>query len=85
MADSHVMGAGNTVKGTVNEGVGKLTGDMQLETKGTLQKVLGKVQDGLGDVQDRGRSQPIVIWAVGAAIVVVVAVLLTGLVRMGRG
>jgi len=52
MTDQHVKGAVSTVKGTVNEGVGKLTGDKKLETKGQIQKVEGKVQDGLGDVQD---------------------------------
>ena len=41
-----------TVKGTVNEGVGKLTGDKKQETKGNVQQVEGKAQDGLGDVQD---------------------------------
>jgi uncharacterized protein YjbJ (UPF0337 family) len=75
------MGAVDTVEGSVKQGVGKLTGDLQLETKGTIQKVLGKVQDGLGDVQDRGRSQPMLMWAVGAVIVVLVVGLLTGLVR----
>ena len=52
MTDQHVKGAVNTVKGTVNEGVGKLTGDKKLETKGKVQKVQGTAQDGLGDVQD---------------------------------
>ena len=52
MADQHAKGAVSTVKGTVNEGVGKLTGDSKLETKGKVQKVQGKAQGGLGDVQD---------------------------------
>ena len=52
MGDQHAEGAVSTVKGTVNEGVGKLTGDKKLETKGKVQKVQGKAQDGLGDVQD---------------------------------
>ena len=51
MTDQHVKGAVNTVKGTVNEGVGGLTGDTRLEAKGKVQKVQGKVQDKLGDVQ----------------------------------
>jgi len=50
------MGAVNAVKGTLNEGVGKVTGDRKLETKGKVQKVEGKVQDGLGDVQDAVRK-----------------------------
>jgi uncharacterized protein YjbJ (UPF0337 family) len=48
MADQHVKGAVSTV----NEGVGRLTGDGKQETKGKAQKVQGKAQDGLGDVQD---------------------------------
>ena len=52
MSDQHVEGAVSTVKGTVNEGVGKLTGDEKRETKGKVQKVQGKARDGLGDVQD---------------------------------
>jgi uncharacterized protein YjbJ (UPF0337 family) len=56
MTDQHVKGAVSTAKGTMNEGVGKLTGDRKLETKGKVQKVEGKVQVGLGDVQDAVRK-----------------------------
>jgi uncharacterized protein YjbJ (UPF0337 family) len=56
MTDQHVKGAVTTVKGTVNEGVGGLTGDTKLEAKGKVQKVQGKVQDKLGDVQDAVRK-----------------------------
>jgi uncharacterized protein YjbJ (UPF0337 family) len=56
MADQHVKGAVTTVKGTVNEGVGGLTGDTKLEAKGKGQKVQGKVQDKLGDVQEAVRK-----------------------------
>jgi uncharacterized protein YjbJ (UPF0337 family) len=56
MSDQHVKGALSTTKGSVNEGVGKLTGDKKLETKGKVQKVQGKAQDGLGDVQDAVRK-----------------------------
>ncbi len=41
----------NTAKGTVNEFVGKAAGHRKLETKGTLQRIEGKAQDGLGDVE----------------------------------
>jgi uncharacterized protein YjbJ (UPF0337 family) len=44
MTDQRVMGAVSTVKGTINEGVGKLTGDRKLETQGKVQKVEGKVR-----------------------------------------
>ena len=56
MTDQHVKGAVSTVKGTANEGVGKLTGDKKLETKGKVQKVQGKAQDVLGDVEDAVRK-----------------------------
>ena len=52
MADQHAKGAVSTAKGTVNEGVGKLTGDKKLEAKGKVQKVQGKAQDSLDDVQN---------------------------------
>jgi uncharacterized protein YjbJ (UPF0337 family) len=85
MTDQHVKGAVSTARGTVEDGVGKLTGNRKLQAKGKVQKVRGKVQGGLGDAQGRGRLQPIVVWAVGAVIVVVVAGLLTGMLRMSRG
>ena len=85
MTDQHVKGAISTVKGTVNEGVGKLTGDKKLETKGKVQKVQGKAQDVLGDVEGRGRLRPILVLAVGAVVAVVLAGVVTGLLRMGRG
>ena len=56
MTDQHVKGAVSTVKGTVNEGVGGLTGDTKLEATGKVQKVQGKVQGKLGDVQDAVRK-----------------------------
>lgn len=52
MSDQHVKGAVSGAKGTVKEGVGKLTGDRKLEAEGKVQKVQGKAQDALGDVQD---------------------------------
>ena len=56
MTDQHVKGAVSTAKGSVKEGVGGLTGDTKLEAKGKVQKVQGKAQDGLGDVQDAVRK-----------------------------
>jgi uncharacterized protein YjbJ (UPF0337 family) len=51
MTDQHVKGAVSTAKGSVKEGVGKLTGDKKLETKGKAQQVQGKTQNGLGGVR----------------------------------
>jgi uncharacterized protein YjbJ (UPF0337 family) len=56
MTDPHVKGAASTVKGTVNEAVGKVTGDRKLEAKGKVQKLQGRVQDGLGNVNDAFRK-----------------------------
>jgi uncharacterized protein YjbJ (UPF0337 family) len=56
MANQHVKGAVTTVKGTVNEGVGGLTGNTKLEAKGKVQKAQGKVQGKLGDAQDAVRK-----------------------------
>lgn len=84
MADQHAEGVVSTVKGSVNEAVGKLTGDRTQEAKGKVQKVQGKAQDSLGDVQGRGRWQPIMVSVMGAAIVVVVVRLLTGWLRTER-
>jgi len=59
MPDQHAKGVVSTAKGTVNEGVGGLTGDTRLEAKGKAQKVQGKaqkVQGSLGDAQDAVRK-----------------------------
>jgi outer membrane protein OmpA-like peptidoglycan-associated protein/outer membrane murein-binding lipoprotein Lpp len=52
MTDQHVKGAVNTVKGTVNEGVGKLTGDKSQETKGKVMSRLARVLPGT-KIQDQ--------------------------------
>lgn len=49
MTDARIKGAISSSKGTVNEGVGKLTGNKKLEVKGKLEKGLGKAQTGVGD------------------------------------
>jgi uncharacterized protein YjbJ (UPF0337 family) len=56
MADQHVNGATSTVKGSIKEAAGKVTGDRKLEVEGKAQKVQGKVQNGLGNAQDAVRK-----------------------------
>jgi uncharacterized protein YjbJ (UPF0337 family) len=59
MSDQHVKGAANRAKGSVEEAVGRLTGNKKLEAEGKLAKVQGKTQNVLGDVDDavtRARS-----------------------------
>ena len=56
MSDQHVKGVADTVEGTVKEVAGKVTGDKKLEAEGKIQKLEGKVHEGLGDVQDAVRK-----------------------------
>ncbi len=56
MTDQHVKGAVSSTKGQIKEGVGKLTGDKELEARGDAQQLQGKVQQGLGDAQDAVRK-----------------------------
>ncbi len=84
MGDQHVQGAVSTAKGAVNKGVEKLTRDRKQEMKGKAQKVQGKAQGKLGDVQRRSRWRPVLVSTVGAVIVLAVAGLLTGSLRIAR-
>jgi uncharacterized protein YjbJ (UPF0337 family) len=46
-----VKGAVHELKGTVKEKVGRATHDPQLENQGTDEKVAGKIQKKVGDVE----------------------------------
>jgi len=46
-----VKGRIEETKGSIKEATGKLVGDERLETKGNIQKNLGKVQEKLGDIK----------------------------------
>jgi uncharacterized protein YjbJ (UPF0337 family) len=46
-----VQGRVEETKGAIKEVAGKLVGDETLETKGNIQKNLGKVQGTLGDIK----------------------------------
>lgn len=52
MNKDQVEGVGKQVKGKINEGVGKMTGDKAQEAKGDLQQAAGKVQKGVGDARE---------------------------------
>ena len=60
MADEHTKGAICKVKGTVEEGLGKLTHNRKQQAQGKAKQVQGAAQNGLGDVQDtiRGPKAP---------------------------
>lgn len=46
--EDEVKGKGKQVKGAVKEKLGKLTGDRNLEDRGTADRVEGDVQEGFG-------------------------------------
>ena len=52
MNKDQVKGRTSTVTGKIKEGVGKATGDKDLEVKGTAEKVGGKVRATYGDIKD---------------------------------
>jgi uncharacterized protein YjbJ (UPF0337 family) len=56
MGTEHDKGAISDIKGSVKEGVGKLTDDERLEGEGKGQQAQGDAQRGLGDVQDKLRG-----------------------------
>jgi len=52
MNDDRIEGTKHEIKGTVKEGVGKLTGDTSKEVAGNLEKNAAKVQNKVGKVED---------------------------------
>ena len=52
MNKDQVKGRTNTATGKIKEGVGKATGDKDLQDKGTAEKVGGKVRSTFGDVKE---------------------------------
>ena len=49
--DNEIAGKVHEVKGTIKEKVGKFTDDSDLETDGIGEKIAGKVQNKIGQVQ----------------------------------
>jgi len=56
MTDEHTRGAISKAKGTVEEGLGKLTGNKEQELHGKAKQVQGSGQEVLGDIQDAVRK-----------------------------
>lgn len=52
MDEDRIKGAAQTVKGTLKEAAGKVTGDAKLEAEGKMDKAAGKVQNTVGGVKD---------------------------------
>ena len=56
MTDEHTKGAISKAKGTIEQGLGKLTGDKEEQAHGKAKQVQGDAQKGLGDIQDAIRG-----------------------------
>ena len=51
-----VEGAGKQAKGSIKEGIGKVTGDTKMQSEGTADKVEGKTQNAVGSAKDKLRD-----------------------------
>ncbi|WP_371416636.1 CsbD family protein [Caulobacter sp. S45] len=58
MSDNRIEGAGHKLKGSIKEGLGKLTGDRQMQAEGVAEKLGGSVQNTVGKVQDHIAGEP---------------------------
>lgn len=56
MDREHVKGVADKAKGTIKEGVGKLSGDKDLQREGKADKAKGSVHNAAGDVKDAARD-----------------------------
>jgi len=56
MTNEHTKGAISKVRGTIEEAVGKVTGDRRGQARGKVRQVQGELQEGLGDIQDAARK-----------------------------
>lgn len=57
MNKDQVKGRIDAVKGVVKEVAGHIVGNKSLETEGIVQKNVGKIQAGLGDVKSNVKSK----------------------------
>jgi uncharacterized protein YjbJ (UPF0337 family) len=51
-----IEGAGKQIKGSVKEGIGKVTGDEKLKNEGKVDKAEGKIQNTVGGLKDKVRD-----------------------------
>lgn len=56
MDKDRVEGAAKEIKGSVKEGLGKMTGDTKTEAEGKADKAEGKVQNTIGGIKDKARE-----------------------------
>jgi uncharacterized protein YjbJ (UPF0337 family) len=52
MNKDRIEGSAKQVKGAVKEGAGKVLGDAKLKSEGKMDKVEGKIQNGIGGLRD---------------------------------
>lgn len=55
MNEQNVKGGVNQAKGRAKEEIGHLTGNKKMEGKGILDRVKGKVQQGMGNAKDTAK------------------------------
>ena len=56
MDKDRIKGAGEQVKGSIKEAIGKVTGDTETQAEGAGQKAAGKVQNTVGGAKDTVRD-----------------------------
>jgi uncharacterized protein YjbJ (UPF0337 family) len=54
--ENRVSGALHQAKGSIKEGVGKMTGDTKMEGEGAAEKLGGKVENAVGGAKDSVRD-----------------------------
>ncbi|WP_088346917.1 MULTISPECIES: CsbD family protein [Rhodomicrobium] len=57
MDKDRIKGTAQQVKGSVKDGVGKMTGDPKLQAEGKADKAAGKVKSTVGGVKDAVRGK----------------------------
>ena len=61
MTDEHLKGTLNKARGTVEDGLGKVTGDKAAQVRGKVRQVQGSAQEGLGNIDSairRSNNRP---------------------------
>ena len=56
MDKDRVQGSLDQAKGSIKQGVGKLTGDEKMQAEGAADKVAGKTESTVGGVKDTARD-----------------------------
>ncbi len=57
MDKDRIQGIGRQIKGSIKEGIGRLTGDAKLQGEGAADKAAGKVQNAVGGLKDTVREE----------------------------